>query len=111
MKKITKLCIATLTFVFLFYNQDIGVNAALIALLIWFLLYQKPIKPGNKKEFWLLSSAIFLSSVSFAWYGDAFSFFAMFISVIVLGFQSQYPKINVVLYPFFMASELCSFYF
>jgi len=111
MKKITKLWIGTLAFVFLFYNQDVALNAALVALLIWFLLYQKPIKPKNKKEFWLLSSAIFLSSISFAWYGDAFSFFAMFISVLVLGFQSQYPKINIVLYPFLWFLNYATFIF
>ena len=111
MKKITKLCIGTLAFVFLFYNQDIGLNATLIALLIWILLYQKPIKSGNKKEFWLLSACVFLSSVSFAWYGDVFSFFAMFISVTVLGFQSQYPKINIVLYPFLWFLNYATFIF
>lgn len=111
MKKITKLWIGTLTFVFLFYNQDIGINASLIGLLVWFLLSQKPIKPGNKKEFRFLSACIFLSALSFAWYGDAFSFFAMFLSVIVLGFQSQYPKINIILYPFLWFLNYAGFIF
>lgn len=111
MKKITKLWIGTLAFVLLFYNQDIGLNATLIGLLVWFLLFMKPIKKENKKNFWLLSVCIFISALSFAWYGDAFSFFAMFISVIVLGFQSQYPKINIVLYPFLWFLNYAGFIF
>ena len=111
MKKITKLWIGTLSFVFLFYNQDIGINATLTGVLIWFLLYKKSIKHKNKKEFWFLSGCIFLSAFSFAWYGDAFSFFALFISVIVLGFQSQYPKINIILYPFLWFLNYAGFIF
>ena len=100
MKKITKLWIGTLAFIFLFYHEDTGLNTAIAGLLAWFLLFKKPIKDENKKEFWLLSVCVFISALSFAWYGDAFSFFALFFSVIVLGFQSQYPKLNILLYPF-----------
>lgn len=111
MKKITKLWIGTLIFIFIFYNEDVGLNATLTGLLIWFLLYQQPIKPENKKDFWLLSVCVFISALSFAWYGDAFSFFAMFVSIIVLGFQSQYPKINIVLYPFLWFLNYAGFIF
>lgn len=111
MKKITKLWIGTLAFVFLFYNQDMGVNVALIALLIWLLLSAKPINTGQKKRFWLLSACTFITAVSFAWYGDAFSFFALVLSLLVLGLQSQYPRINIVLYPFLWFINYATFIF
>lgn len=111
MKKITKLWIGTLAFIFLFYHEDTGLNTAIIGLLAWFLLFKKPIKDENKREFWFLSVCVFISAFSFAWYGDAFSFFALFTSVIVLGFQSQYPKINILLYPFLWLLNYAGFIF
>lgn len=111
MKKLTKIWIGTFTFIFLFYNQDIGLNAGIIALLGWFLICMETVKDINKKEFWLLSVSIFVSAFSFSWYGDAFSFFAMFVSIIVLGFQSQYPKINILLYPLLWFLNYAGFIF
>jgi hypothetical protein len=111
MKKITKLWIGTIAFVFLFYNQDAGLNVALIALLVWLLLFPRQLKNGQKKIFWLLSVCTFLSALSFAWYGDAFSFLALFITLLVLGLQSQYPRINIVLYPVLWFINYAAFIF
>lgn len=111
MKKITKLWTGTLAFVFLFYNQDVGLNVAFLAFIAWLLLFLKPIKKEQKKFFWLLSICTFLSSISFAWYGDAFSFFALVISLLALGLQSQFPKINIMLYPVLWGINYAAFIF
>ncbi len=111
MEKITKLCIGTLAFIFLFYHQGAGLNAGIMGLIAWLLLFMNRIKNQNQKEFWFLSVCIFLSAFSFAWYGDAFSFFAMFVSIIVLGFKSQYPRINIMLYPFLWFLNYAGFIF
>lgn len=111
MHKLTKLSITTFSFVFLFYNQDAGLNVACLALLIWLLLFLKPIKKKPKKVFWLLSACTFLLTLSFAWYGDAFSFFALMISLLVLGLQSQYPRLNILLYPFLWVINYAVFIF
>ena len=99
MKKITKVWIGTLTFVSLFYNQEIGLNVALLALIAWLLLSLQPVAKEQKNMFSLLSACCFLSSFSSAWYGDAISFFALVFSLLVFGLQLQYPRINILLYP------------
>lgn len=99
MKKITKVWIVTLTFVFLFYNQETGLNVALLALIAWLLLSLEPARKEQKNLFSLLSVCCFLSSFAFAWYGDAISFFALAFSVLVFGLKMQYPRINILLYP------------
>src|SRR6185312_5150756 len=99
MKKISKVWIGTLSFVFLFYNQGTGLNVAFLGLIVWFLLPLKAVRKEEKNMFWLLSFCCFLSSFSFAWYGDAISFFALVFSLLVFGLQSQYPRIKILLYP------------
>jgi len=112
MQKITKLVIGTLAFTFLFYNQTPGLNIAFLALIIWLLLFLSPsekIKHG--KLFWLISICFFFSANSFAWYGDAFSFFALFLGILILGIQSQYPRINILLYPLLWLINYATFIF
>lgn len=111
MKKITKICIGILAFILLFYHQDIGVNAAIFSFIIWLLSYLLRDKNKGKNLFWVLSIFIFLSGFSFAWYGDAFSFFALFFSVLLLGIQYQYPRINILLFPILWFINYSTFIF
>jgi hypothetical protein len=111
MKKFTNICIGTLAFILVFYNQSPGVNVALISVIIWLLLYFQPGK--NKKDaiFWLLSVCVFFSALSFAWYGDEFSFFGLVLSVLLLGIKFQYPKLNILLFPILWFINYSSFIF
>lgn len=111
MKKFISVCIGTFAFVILFYNQSLGLNVAFFALITWLILFFQGMKSEAVKDFWILSSCFFVSAFSFAWFGDAFSFFALFVSLMVLGFQSQYPRINVLLYPFLWFFNYASFVF
>ena len=112
MKKITKLFIGTAAFTFLFYNQSPGLNIAFVGLITWLLIFLKPaekIKHGN--FFWFLSVCVFFSACAFAWCGDVFSFLALFFSILILGIQSQYPRINVLLYPLLWLINYATFIF
>lgn len=111
MKKITKICIGTLAFILLFYHQDLGVNTAIFSLIIWLLMCLKPAKYKKDNFFWVLSIFILFSGFSFAWYGDAFSFFALLFSVLILGIQHQYPKINILLFPILWFINYSTFIF
>jgi hypothetical protein len=111
MKKFRSVCIGTLAFVILFYDQSLGLNVAFFALIMWLILFRQRVKREAVKDFWILSICLFFSAFSFAWFGDAFSFFALFVSLMVLGFQSQFPRINALLYPFLWFFNYAGFVF
>ena len=111
MKKITKICIGTLAFIFLFYHQDLGINTTIFSLIIWLLMCLKPATHKKSNLFWILSVFIFSSAFSFAWYGDAFSFFALLFSVLLFGIQYQYPRINILLFPILCFINYSTFIF
>ena len=111
MKKITKLLTGTLAFTILFYGHTPGLNALLITLIVWGLLSinnkRHAINPLSR----VLSLALWLSALSFAWYGDFFSFAAMFVSLLVFGMHRQFPRINILLYPALWFINYVSFIF
>jgi len=111
MKKITKLWVGTLLFVVLFYRQDVGLNAGILGLFVWLLFFLTGVNKSQQKEFFLLSVMCIGSALAFAWYGDPFSFFAMIISLLVLGLRCQYPQIRIVLYPFLWFLNYAGFIF
>ncbi|MEO9210209.1 MAG: DUF4173 domain-containing protein [Ginsengibacter sp.] len=111
MKKITKISLGTLLFVILFYKQDIGLNTAIFAMVVWLLSYQNLSKNKKSNLFWTLSFFVFLSGFSFTWYGDEFSFFALFFSILLFGIQSQYPRINILLFPILWFINYATFIF
>lgn len=111
MKKITKLVIGVIVFVSLLYQQSPGVNIAIICLVMWFLIFLNRSKKQSVKTFWLLSACLFITAIAFAWYGDVFSFFALLISTLIFGIWSQYPTINILLYPVLWVINYLSFIF
>lgn len=111
MKKITRLLLCTLVFVVLFYHQEPGINFSLFAVFLWGLLFFSTPKKRRRRPFWALSIALFLSAFSLSWYGDDFSFFALYFSVIALGIQAQFPKLKPVLYPLLLGWNYLSFIF
>lgn len=111
MKKLTKLWTGTIAFVAIFYQQGIGLNVSLLALIVWLLLFLTPMSAKQKDAFRILSAWTFFAALSFAWYGDAFSFLALIMSLLVLALKSQYPSINIALYPFIWLINYAGFIF
>lgn len=111
MKKIIRLLLGTFVFTALFYHQEIGINFGLFAIFIWVILLIHTGKGRRTRLFWILSASLFLSALSFAWYGDTFSFFALYFSVIAIGIQVQFPRLKPILYPLLVAWNYLSFIF
>jgi hypothetical protein len=97
MKKQIKLLIGIIAFVALFYQAQPAINASLFALLVLGMLLLHH-KIRDKKIKWLAAGVI-LSSLSFAWYGDIYSFGALFFSLLVIGIHGPYRNLNILLYP------------
>jgi hypothetical protein len=111
LKKITKLLTGTLAFTILFYDHTPGLNALLITLIVWGLLSINNKRPAINPLSRVLSLALWLSALSFTWYGDFFSFAAMFVSLLAFGMHRQFPRINIMLYPALWCLNYVSFIF
>ncbi len=99
MNKLPKLLIGILIFIFLFYNHEPGINLSLFALSIWALSIIKSSEKTRGKMYWLLSISCWISSLSFAWYGDVLSLFAVLFSIIFFVVYLQFPKLRLATYP------------
>lgn len=97
MKKHTKLCLGTIVFVVLFYQERPALNACLFAGVILAMLLISA-KHKSIKTKWL-SVCVVLSALSFAWYGDPYSFGALLFSLLAIGLSVQYRNLNIILYP------------
>ena len=86
-----------ISFVILFYGQDMGVNLSIFSLIVWGTLLF--LRKGIYKDvrFVLLSGSIFISAAAFAWYGDFISFAALYISLIITGFYTLFlNRLNIL---------------
>lgn len=111
MNKISQLLAGTLVFIFLFYHLAPGLNVSIFGIAVWFLPFlAKRKKPANR-HFWALSFACWISIFSFAWYGDEISFLALFSSLVMTTFYSQYPTMNIITYPAIFIINLLTFPF
>jgi len=96
MKKQFLIFLSAAVFAVLFYNEDIGVNLSIFALLL--LLVQFAMVPAliRDKRALLLASCVVLSSISHAWLLS----FAGFVSVVASSFVFRYyvtdPKLRLV---------------
>jgi len=95
MKKQFLIFLSAAVFTVLFYNEEIGVNLSIFALVL--LLVQLAMVPSlvRDKRAWLLASCVLLSSVSHAWLLS----FASVVSVVVSSFVFRYyvvdPKLRL----------------
>jgi len=99
MNKLSKLLAGILIFVILFYNREPGINLSLFALSIWALSIIKNPEKTRGKMYWLLSISCWISILSFAWYGDVLSLFAVLFSIIFFVMYLQFPKLRLATYP------------
>lgn len=109
MKKITAVLLGSLLFVILFYHQRVGINFSLLSIAVWLLFFRSAGKGRYKKPFRVLSAAVWVSALAFAWYGDAFTFFALYFSIIATGIFVQFPRLKPVIYPFLLAWNYMTF--
>ena len=91
------LLFTTISFVVLFYGQDMGVNLSIFSLIVWSTLLFLRKKIYRDRRFILLSISVFVSAGSFAWYGDFISFAALYLSLIITGFYALFQnKLNML---------------
>lgn len=101
--------ITALLFVIVFYDQDTGLNLAILgivyALLTWFKT------PGRNKTGTLriLLGTSILSCAAFAWYGDLASFLALVSSLLLLGYRARNRNMKILfLIPVFISNGCTS---
>lgn len=97
MKKPIKLCLGIIAFVVLFYEASPAINASLFAwLILYMLLLDHKVRDKRAKG---LILCVIVSSLSFAWYGDLYSFSALFFSLVATGISVPYRSLNIIFYP------------
>lgn len=99
MKKNIALLISVISFVLLFYKHEPGCNLSIFGILVWLLLYFQLDKKHKTKHFWMVSTGLFISLASFAWYGDFASFAPLLLSFLLTGIFAMFPKMNIVITP------------
>ncbi|RFC54209.1 DUF4153 domain-containing protein [Brumimicrobium aurantiacum] len=110
-KKLNLTLITTILFVILFYNQYIGINFGIIAIVTWLLFHLNTDKKRKTKNYWLLSGMVFIGFISQIYYADTYSFFALFIALSAYGVNGKYENLNIILYPFLRFYNSITFIF
>ena len=96
MKKYRIILASSLIFTLLFYNESIGVNLAIFALLLTGLICYFFQDRFTERTHLILVVTSVLSCLAFAWYGDFASFLALSMSVLFLQFKTQNKKLKIV---------------
>lgn len=97
MKKEHLIFACSVVFTLLFYNESIGLNLSIFALCLLALMYYSFKKQFDGTAYYLLTVTSVLSCLAFAWYGDFVSFVAVFLSLILLQFKINQPKLKMIL--------------
>jgi hypothetical protein len=97
MRKEHFIFVCSVVFTLLFYNESVGLNLSLFGLVILALMYYFYRKQFSDNSYYVLTFTSVLSCLAFAWYGDFVSFLAVFISIILLQFKINEPKLKLLL--------------
>lgn len=89
MKLHHKIFLSTIIFTFLFYNEYVGLNLAILGIFLSLFVFNDTKEKNRDKTFLLLLVISIFSSFAFAWYGDFISFLAVFTSLLLLRFKSK----------------------
>lgn len=96
MKKQILIFISTILFVVVFYEQEVGLNLSMFALiLLGLVFFQKPDLLKDKKAL-LLALCVVLSSLSNAWLFTFTTFISVIISSFVFRYYSTDPKLKLL---------------
>ena len=109
MKKQHLIFITVLAVIILFYKEYIALNLGILGLFMSVLTFIQTNSELRTKGFFILFVTSIFSSVAFAWFGDAISFVAVFVSVFLLRFKGTYPKLKPFLYIEVLLINLFSF--
>ncbi|MBK1894157.1 DUF4153 domain-containing protein [Chryseobacterium paridis] len=106
--------LTTALFVFLFYNENVGLNLGILGIIYAILTGYKTPEKNRTKTFLILFITSILSSIAFAWYGDFPSFLAVVSSLLLLSYRSKNRKMKILLLiPVFVVNcftFLCRFF-
>lgn len=96
MKTFQKILLATVLFIVLFYDENIGLNLGILGIVYSLILLISTPKFLKTKTFYIVFVLSVLASIAFAWYGDFVSFAATFMSVALLSFKSKSKELKSV---------------
>jgi len=98
MKKHHLIFITVLAVIILFYKEYIALNLGIFGIFLSILTYIQTKPEFKSRTFLTLFVTSIFSSLAFAWFGDAISFAAVFVSLFLLRFKGTYPKLKPFLY-------------
>lgn len=96
MKKHYFIFVSSFVFTLLFYNQSVGLNLAIFGLFLTAMIVYFFKNKFTSFYNWGLVFTSVLSCLSFAWYGDFASFFALFLSIVILQFKTQLTELKLI---------------
>jgi|GEM_PF-2212964 len=111
-RKLKLFLLGLLSFIILFYKHEPGINVLIFSLIAWLLMvYSESGFSRFKKDrnFWMLSSFVWLTAGAFTFYGDPGSFFALLLCFYSLGIYMTDKTFQPLLYPLLLAYSLGSF--
>ncbi|WP_379968742.1 DUF4173 domain-containing protein [Epilithonimonas sp. UC225_85] len=98
MKKHHLIFITVLAIIILFYKEYIALNLGIFGIFLSILTFTQIKSEFRTRTFLTLFVTSIFSSFAFAWFGDAVSFAAVFVSLFLLRFKGTYPKLKPFLY-------------
>ena len=109
MKKQHLILITVFAVVILFYKEYVALNLGIFGIFLSILTFTQTKSELRDRTFLTLFVTSIFSSFAFAWFGDAISFVAVFVSVFLLRFRGTYPKLKPFLYIEVLLINLFSF--
>lgn len=110
MKKHHLIFITVFAVIILFYKEYIALNLGIFGIFLSILTFTQTKSELRTKTFLTLFVTSIFSSFAFAWFGDAISFTAVFITLFLLRFTGNYPKLKPFLYIEILLTNLVSFF-
>lgn len=109
MKKHHLIFITVFAVIILFYKEYIALNLGIFGIFLSILTFTQTKSELRTKTFLTLFVTSIFSSFAFAWFGDAISFTAVFVSLFLLRFTGTYPRLKPFLYIEILLTNLFSF--
>jgi hypothetical protein len=98
-------------FVILFYDQEPGLNLAILGIVYALLTLFKTLERNRTRTFLILFVISILSSLAFAWFRDFPSLLAVVSSLLLLGYRSRNRKLKILfLIPVFIINTITSIF-
>ncbi|KQR93739.1 beta-carotene 15,15'-monooxygenase [Chryseobacterium sp. Leaf180] len=89
--------LTTAVFIILFYDQNLGLNLGILAVIFSLLTFIKTHSESRTKSFYFFLATSVFSAIAFAWYGDFSSFAAVALSLMAFGFRAREKRLNILM--------------